>query len=198
MSTRPVVLALAIGSVSCGGLCLESCRTGVTIPNGSGGAAITGGPALLYAMYGTEKTPRGDESVTLFNALILKPEGSGAGYSGGSFSWECVRASETFVWEQGTDAPTLQLHYDGARKRLTIGDQDWPTSAANTFVISLDERWHPTVQALPLLLKLRPDEETLKRIQDALPADDRVRRLRVEAQSSTVPQNNQMQLTAPG
>jgi hypothetical protein len=47
------------------------------------------------------------------------------------------------------------LRYDGGRKSLMIGDQEWPTSSANTFVIGLDERWQPTVRALPVLIKSR-------------------------------------------
>jgi len=192
MSARPVVLAAAIASVSCG-LCLESCRGDTAIPNGSGGAALTGGPALLYSMYGTESGR--SERVALFNALILQPEGSPSGHSGGSYDWDCVRATETFVWSQTADSPTLKLAYDGAKRRLTVGEQEWTTSSANTFVITLDKQWQPTVRALPILVKTPAGTETLRRIQEALPGEERVKRLRVELASALSPQNNEMQLT---
>jgi hypothetical protein len=194
MSARSVVTALAVLSSSCGGLCLDSCRSGVGIPNGSGGAAITGGPALLYALYGTDGTQAGQQ-VALFHALVLKPEGTGPGYSGGSYTWECARATETFVWEQGPDSPRLELRYDGATKGLTIGGHTWSTGSANVFVISLNAGWHPTVRPLPLLMKGPSGPEVLKRIQETLPSDEAIRQLRVEAQSSETPQNNRMQLT---
>jgi len=196
MSARIVVIALGVASASCG-LCLESCRVGVAVPNGSGGVAITGGPAELFAMYGIEKTATGHEEVALFNALILKPEGSGPGSSGGSFEFDCVRATETIVWTQDAHSPRLQLSYDGGRRDLRVGDQAWPTTAANTFVISLDEHWEPTVRALPLLIKSRTGAGMLKQIQDRLPGDARVARLREEPLSSIEPQNNQMQRTSP-
>ena len=182
MSARSVVVALAVLSGSCGGLCLESCRPGVATPNGSGGAPITGGPALLYAMYGTDRS-QPDERIALLHVLILMPEGVPSGYSGGSYSWECVRATETFVWEQGPDSPRLELRYDGATKSLTVGGQTWSTASANTFLIRLDARWQPTVRSLPLLMKGLSGPDILKMIQKALPADEGIRQLRVETQS---------------
>lgn len=145
------------------------------IPIGGRGVGLSGGPAVLYCMYGTKRTARGDEQVAVLNALILQPEGSGQ-YSGGSFSWDCARASYTLRWNQQSEV--LELRYDGARRRMGIGDEEWPISSANTFVIDLDEHWHPTVRPLPIVIESLAHAETLRQIKAALPGDARIRRLR--------------------
>lgn len=145
------------------------------IPIGSGAVGLKGGPAVLYTMYGTERTARGDERVALLNALILQPEGSGQ-YSGGSLSLDCARASETLRWNQ--QSAVLELRYDGARRRMMIGDEGWPTSSANTFIVDLDDTWQPTVRPLPILIESLVHAETLRQITAALPGDARIRRLR--------------------
>jgi len=181
-----IVIALGIGSASCSGPCPESYPAGAALPYGSRTLGLSGGRAVLFAAYGSEKTTRGDEGVPLFHVLILEPDRASR-ICTNSFESQCVRATATFEWAQEENSPILKLEYDGARKELVVGEKAWSTATANTFVIRLDDQWRPTVRPLPLLLKDASHESTLRRIQEALPADEGVGSLRVEAPSFTVP-----------
>ncbi len=183
MGARRSLIALGMLATKCGPLCLETLREGVACVNGSSKEALDGGPALLYSMYGDEKTSSGYRDVVLFNALILKPDASGPGASGGGLSWECCRATETFTWTPDPKGPVLTLNYDGVKKELEVAGQTWPARAANTFIVSVDEQWRPTVRPLSVLINEQGGADVLMRIQALLPDGDPIRSLRVESGS---------------
>ena len=170
MRTAPftIVSLLAIGTYGC--ICLESCQAPERFPQSSGVTALEGPrPALLYHMYSS--------SGTVFAALILQPVGSVVGWNRSSFSVECARASETLGWNYSKGQAEVVMSYSVTNKTLRVAEQTFTTGSGNTFLVTLDDAWSANAQALGLAAGGSP-QDTLARIQKALPQDREISALR--------------------
>jgi len=194
---------------SCGFLCPEEFITGVSIPTGSTMEVLAQGNGRLYSMHGAERITNSElKQIALFYVLILTPDAEVRG-GGSGMHTRCLRATEKFTWQMGNwktgpfDVPdhTLELHYDGRRKMLTVGAESLPTTESNCFIVRLDSAWQPTVSRVRLLVTERVQlRDLMDRFRQAEVSSPDVRdaRLHGEASSSTGERpNKELQRTRP-
>src|SRR5437762_2613951 len=103
MRLRALAVSVGIGVLSIGCLCLESCRTGVTLPRSETIIALQSRrPGLIYSLFGAERTPNGSvDERALVHVVILQPSGSPMGSNGSNLEYKCAQAVHIETWSQG-------------------------------------------------------------------------------------------------